>query len=318
MKTALIIALICLLVGALLVGVSWVYLQKNPIDKNTVKDSVYRYTLDEVPTQINILTLSSNVVLRPTEGDEWRVECMDKEDLYHTVELNDGVLTIKQIDNRKWFNHIDIFNGFQNLSVIVRLPAQVYESLNAHTVSGSIKVEDGFTFSNASLQSTSGSINFASVVTGALNAKNTSGSIYVKGRVGGDLNVKNISGSIHVIGGIGGALSVTCGSGRIEIANATPTRAVVENTSGGIYLENVVCQESCTITNVSGSIELVSCDAMFFDLKTTSGAIRASLLSAKTFDCHTTSGSVHVPKDGNGGTFRAKTVSGGIRVTVAE
>ena len=113
-------------------------------------------------------------------------------------------------------------------------------------------------------------------------------------------------------------MNVTGISGRIEIANATPTRAVVKNTSGGIYLENVVCQESCTVTNVSGSIELAGCDAMSFDLKTTSGGIRASLLSAKTFDCHTTSGSVHVPKDGNGGTFRAKTVSGSIRVTVAE
>ena len=317
MKTVLIIALICLLVGAILVGVGLLFL--TPDDAvNSVKDSVYRYTLDETPTQIHISTLNSRVELRPIEGDEWRVECMDQEKLYHTVELNDGVLTIKQIDTRAWYDHISIFNGFQNLSVIVHLPAEVYESLHVQSLSGGIRIQEGLTFTNAALQNTSGSINCASFVTGALNAKNTSGSIYINGRVGGDLKVQHVSGSVHVIGGVGGAMNVTGVSGRIEIANATPTRAVVENTSGGIYLENVVCQESCTVTNVSGSIELAGCDAMSFDLKTTSGGIRASLLSAKTFDCHTTSGSVHVPKDGNGGTFRAKTVSGSIRVTVAE
>ena len=318
MKTALIIALVCLIVGALLVGLGWVLLQKYPTEMNTVKDSVYEYGMDEVPTQIQITTLESRVELCSIEGDEWKVACMDKENLYHTVELKDGVLTIKQIDTRAWYDRIGILNGFQNLSVIVYLPAQIYESLSIHAISGAIKVREGFTFSNASLQNTSGSINCAAFVTGTLNAKNTSGSIYVNGRVGGDLNVQNTSGSVHVIGGVGGALNATCASGRIEIANATPTRANVKNTSGGIYLENVICQEACTITNVSGSIELVQCDAMSFDLKNTSGGIRASLLTAKTFDCHSTSGGIHVPKDGNGGTFRAKTVSGGIRITIVE
>ncbi len=318
MKTALIIALICLLVGAILVGVSWVYLQKYPTNMNTVKDSVYEYDINELPKTINITTLSSRVELRPIEGDEWRVECMDKEKLYHTVDMTDGVLTIKQIDTRAWYEHIGILNGFQNLSVIVYLPAQTYESLNIHAMSGSIKVQEGFTFSNATLQNTSGSINCASVVKGSLNAKNTSGSIFVDGRVGGDLNVKNTSGSIHIIGGVGGALEVACSSGSIEVANATPTRATVKNISGGIYLENVICEENCIIENTSGGVELKRCDAMSFDVKNVSGNILASILTAKTFDCHSTSGSVKAPSDGNGGTFKARSTSGSIKVTIVE
>ncbi len=318
MKIALIIALICLIVGVLLVGVGWVLLQKYPTNMNTVKDSVYEYDINELPTQINISTLNSRVELRPIEGNKWKVECMDKEDLYHTVELVDGVLTVKQIDNRQWYDHIGILNGFQNLSVIVYLPEQIYESLSIHSTSGSIKVQEGFIFSNASLRNVSGSITCSSRVAGALNVKNTSGSITVGASVGGDLIVKNISGSIHVLGGVSGNLEVTNGSGSIEIKNATPVRATIQNTSGGIDLIDVVCQETCEITNTSGSIELERCDAAFFDIRNTSGGIRGSILSAKTFNCHSTSGSVHVPEDGEGGTFKAKTTSGGIRITIAE
>lgn len=317
MKTALIIALVCLIVGALLVGLGWVLLQKYPIQKNVVKDSVHPYGMDKLPKTINITTLDSRVEILPIEGDEWRVECKETENNPHTVELVDGVLTVKQEgDIRKWYEYIGIFNAFQNPSVIVYLPAQIYESLSIHSASGSIKVQEGFVFSNASLQNTSGSITCSSRVTGALNLKNTRGSITVNGSVGGDLNARNTSGSIHIVGGVNGNLTVTNGSGSIKIKNATPTSVTIKNTSGGIDLVDVVCSESCTIDNTSGSIEMERCDAASFDLKTVSGGIRGSILSGKIFDCHSTSGGVHLPENGEGGTFVARSTSGGIRITV--
>ena len=318
MKTALIIALICLTVGAILVGTGWVLLQKNPTDMNTIKDVSKVYHISEAPTQINITTTESRIEVRPIEGDEWRVECKDKEKVYHTIDLTDGVLTIKQIDKRVWYEHIGILSGFQNLSVIVYLPLQEYENLSIRSTSGSIKVEEGLTFSNAELQNTSGSITCASSVAGSLAATNTSGSITVKGSVGGDLNVKNTSGSITVSGGVNGKLDVVNASGRIEIKAATPTSVIIKNTSGGIDLYDVVCKETCEITNTSGSIKFERCDALAFDLQTTSGSIRGSILTAKTFDCKSTSGGVHTPYDGNGGTFKARSTSGGINITVVE
>ena len=321
MKTVLIIALILLVVGALLVGAGWVLLQKYPIKTNAAKDSVYPYGIDQLPKAINVTTMSSRVELIPVEGDEWRVECKETEDLYNTVELVDGVLTVKQIGTaRKWYEYIGISGAFGNLneSVTLYLPAAAYESLAIHSNSGSIKVQEGFIFANASLQNDSGSILCNSRVSGALNVKNTSGSITVGGSVGGDLKVKNTSGSIKILGGVNGELEVTNGSGSIEVANATPREAEIKNTSGGIDLINVVCQGELEIENTSGSIELERCDAASFDLETTSGGIRGSILSAKVFDCHSTSGGVKVPTNGEGGTFKARSTSGGIKITIAE
>lgn len=318
MKTALIIALIAFVVGALILGIGWVLLQKNPIDKNVFKDKVYPFSTDELPSQINISTVNSRVEFRTIEGDEWRVECKDTEKVYHTVELVDGVLTIKQIDTRAWYEYIGIFTNLRPQSVIVYLPEGSYGSINIQSTSGGISVPEGFTFSDVTLKSTSGSISFASPAAGAMNVRNTSGSITVSGNVGGDLNAKNTSGDIRIIGGVNGAVNVTNGSGRIEIKDATPREAEIKNTSGAIYLQNVVCQEECEIENTSGGIELKRCDAASFDIENTSGGIRGSILSAKTFDCKTTSGSVRTPADGDGGTFKAKTTSGSIKITIAE
>ena len=300
MKIALIVALILLVIGVIFVGAGWVILQKNPIFKNAVKDTVYPYGVDKAPTAINITTISSRVEILPTTEEEWRVECKETENLYHTVELIDGILTIKQIGTtRQWYEYIGIFNDFQTPSLTVYLPAGVYESLSIHSTSGSIKVQEGFVFSNASLQNVSGSITCASSVEGALNVKNTSGSIRISGGVSGELDVRNVSGSI-------------------EIKDATPTSVTIKNTSGGIDLINVICTGACDVENGSGSIEFERCDAAAFDLKTISGGIRASILSGKMFDCHSTSGGVHVPGNGEGGIFKARSTSGGIRITVAQ
>lgn len=318
MKTALIIAIICLVVGALLAGAGWVFLQQSPIDNNTVRDVVEVYHVSEAPTQIKIETIESRVEILPIEGDEWRVECKETEKLSHTIDLVDGVLTVKQTDNRRWYDYIGILNGFQKNSVTVYLPRGTYDFLDVASTSGSIKVQEGFAFDGAELKNTSGSISMASSVEGALTVRNTSGSITVSGGVGGNLTTQNTSGSTRVLGGVNGALQIHSNSGRIEVKDATPIKAEISNTSGSIYLENVICKESCNIKNTSGSIELAYCDAMSFDVKNTSGSIRASLLSAKTFNCHSVSGGVNIPKDGNGGTFRANSTSGSIRVTVVE
>lgn len=319
MKTALIIALVLLVIGVIIVGVGWMLLQKFPVEKNTLKDATYPYEMDELPQQIKITTLDSRVQILPIEGDEWRVECKETENNPHTVELIDGVLTVKQEGNvRKWYEYIGIFNAFQSPSVTVYLPVQVYESLEIHSTSGSIKVEGEYTFSNAILNNVSGSISCASNVAGAMEVANTSGSITVSGIVSGNLTVKNISGSITTIGGVSGDLKVTNGSGSIDIKNARPISANIKNISGSIDLYNVVCSGACKVDNVNGSIELDRCDAASFDLETTSGGIRGSILSAKVFDCHSTSGGVHVPTNGEGGTFKAQSTSGGIKITIAE
>ena len=318
MKMALIIALVCLIAGALIFGIGWGLLQNNPIDKNIFQDKVYFFSTDELPTQINIKTTNSCVEFRPTTESEWRVECMDKERVYHKVELIDGVLTIQEIDDRQWYERIGLFANLCPQRMIVYLPEETYGLLDVCVVSGDVSLPEGFAFSNVTLKSTSGDISFAAVATGDVNIEVTSGDVAVSGSIGGALEISCTSGDVVVSGSIDGALEIFGTSGDIEIKNVTPTSVTIQNTSGDIDMVDVVCSEACMIEKGSGSVNLKCCDALSFNIATTSGDIRASLLSAKSFDCRSTSGGVHTPNDGNGGMFRARSTSGGINITVVE
>ena len=299
MKKALIIALVCLAVGVVIFGIGWGLLQNNPIDKNVFKDKVYSFGTDELPSQIHIDTTNSSVEFRTTKESEWRVECMDKEKVYHRVELTDGVLTIQEIDERLWYERIGLFANLRPQRMIVYLPEGAYGLLDICVVSGDISLPEGFAFSGVTLKSTSGDISFAAVATG-------------------DVNIKVTSGDIAVSGQIDGALEISGTSGDIEINNVTPTSINIQSTSGDVDMADVVCRETCTVKMVSGEVELKRCDALSFNITTTSGDIHGSIVTAKTFDCKTTSGDIHIPDDGNGGTFRAKTQSGDIEITVVK
>lgn len=318
MKTALIIALVLLVIGVIIVGAGWMLLQKNPIDKNFLKDRVYSFGIEELPSQINISTTNSCVEFRPTTESEWRVECVDKEKVYHKVEVIDGVLTIQEIDDRLWYEHIGLFANLRPQSIIVYLPKGTYGLLNIRVLSGDISLPEGFVFSDVALKSTSGDISFASVATGAMNTKVISGDIAISGSIGGALEISGTSSDITVNGSVGGAIEISGTSGDIEIKNTTPTRLTIQNVSGDIDLTDVVCSEVCTIEKNSGSIEFKRCDAASFNITTVSGDIRGSILRAKTFDCKTTSGDIRIPADGNGGMFWAKTTSGDIKITIAQ
>ena len=314
MKTALIIALICLIVGALIAGVGFVIAKKNP---TKVVTESYSYSIDQLPEKINIDVISSHVEICVIEGNQWRVECKDTDKIVHTVELVDGILTIKQKDTRKWYERI--FNFFPlKLGVTLYLPAQAYDSLDARFTSGGIHVAEGYTFSNVDLKGTSGTITMASQTTGSLSIKNTSGDISVSGSVGNDLKIVCTSGDIGVTGSVNGKLEISNTSGDIMLKNAAPTSVTIFNTSGDIGLQNVISRGKCEIDNTSGSITLERCDAALFDLKTTSGDIQATILSGKVFDCDTTSGSINVPANGEGGVFKADVTSGDINVTIAQ
>ena len=318
MKTVLIVGVILLVVGVIILGAGWVLLQKFPIQKDAVKDVVHPYSKDELPSQINISTTNSCVEFRTTTESEWRVECVDKEKIYHKVELINGVLTIKEIDDRQWYERIGLFANLRPQSLIVYLPEGTYGLLNIRVVSGDISLPEGFVFSDVTLKSKSGDIAFASVATGAMNTKVVSGDIVISGSIGGALEVSGTSSDITVSGSIGGAIEISGTSGDIEIKNTTPTHLTIQNISGDIDLIDVVCSEACTIEKNSGSIELKRCDAASFNIVTTSGDIHGSILRAKTFDCKTTSGDIRIPADGNGGMFQAKTTSGDIKITIAQ
>lgn len=241
---------------------------------------------------------SSIQILRSADGS-CRVICPEREDssVYHTVTVEEGVLWIQRHDQRKWYQFFDISFGVPELRVY--LPEEEYESLRIHSGSGSIFVDQDFTFGSAALENTSGRIRMNAQVKSLLEAENVSGSVVIENTSPEKLTVKNTSG-------------------RIELTQVHAGSIQLRGTSGRMELRQVTAEESLSVHNVSGSVNLDRCDGGSIRIETTSGSVRGTLLTDKLFNASSSSGKVTIPRSAMGGDCDISTTSGSISIDIAK
>lgn len=243
---------------------------------NTVSFVTNTYPVHENFTGISVKGAECDIELRLTTDGTCKVECREGDKIYHTVSVENGILTVSRIDARKWYEHFGVYWG--RMEVILYLPQAQYESLSVLSVSGDIEIPADFSFGYADARSTSGDIDFLAPVTN-------------------DLFVKTVSGNIR-------------------IADTACRSVDAESTSGDIVFSNVLVSGNIHIKSVSGDVDLRGCDAATLRIKTTSGDVSGTLLTEKTFTVNTVSGRVHIPQTAGGGACEIKTTSGDIKMEI--
>jgi DUF4097 and DUF4098 domain-containing protein YvlB len=84
------------------------------------------------------------------------VVCYEEENLYYSAEVVDGTLTIKQIDERNWYEYIGITMG--DSDIIVYLPETEYKNLLIEVSTGDINIPKDFKFENIDISVSTGDI----------------------------------------------------------------------------------------------------------------------------------------------------------------
>lgn len=294
---AIVIAIVLIVAGAIL---SCVALAMNDFDLrefSTMKYETKTYEVGDSFSDIKIIDAEYNIIIAKSNDGECKVVSRDSDKIKHTVEVEDDTLIITRTDERKWYEYIGIFIGEKDLSVKVYLPDDSYEKLNALNVSGSFKVEAGFEFAEAEVQSTSGEIIFMSSAE-TLSLKSTSGDVEAKNFKAQSLNAISVSGDI-------------------EIDNVNAESFSAKTTSGDIDLSSVVIDGDASINTTSGDFEFSRCDAANIKILTVSGDVRGSFLTDKYFTTSTVSGDLRHPKSvSDAGVCDIKTTSGDVKITV--
>lgn len=313
-RKAITLAVICVAAGLLISFVALATLDFNFFEMSTMEPRTNTYTLAEGFSNIKVWGAECDVRLLPSGDGACTVLCNETDRITHTVTVKNGTLTIERTDNRKWFEHIGFtWNYWGPIEVTVYLPERAYKDLDIRTVSGDVEIPDGFSFSRAEVDGTSGDVSFTAEVEGDLFLKTVSGGIRVGRTAPETLTVESTSGKVIVDSAeVRTAFSCKTISGTQEISNLTCQNATVYSTSGSVLASDLIASDSIRMENVSGSLKLSRCDADALWLKTVSGDVTGILCTDKVFVTHTTSGSIHVPDAVSGGTCEVKTVSGSI------
>lgn len=227
-------------------------------------------------TQIRVETYTSNIHIVPSEDSGCRVVCYEDAKMKHTVQVKDGVLEIRQTDDKEWYEYIGI-----NLSgevVTVHLPESSYEALRIETATGNVETAKAITFQSAEIKTNTGNVEWQSPVSGKLSLDTDTGNVDV--------------------------YDVSCES--LEVKTAT----------GNICLENTVAADTVELRSATGNVTFRGADAAEITVETETGDVKGSLLSEKIFVAKTETGRLRVPETVSGGKCHIETETGDIEITI--
>ena len=129
-------------------------------------------------------------------NNENKVEYLENEKISVDSYVEDGVLIIKQVDNRAFYDYL--FN-LSHMKVDLYLSKSTLDTLNLKISTGDIKVNDGFQFENAYLENSTGHIEFNSNVMSELKFKSSTGDIKLNDMRAGGLDIKTDTGNVNLI-----------------------------------------------------------------------------------------------------------------------
>lgn len=175
------------------------------------------YDIKEPFSSILIDTDVAKIDLLPSDDGVCKVVCQERAKKYHSVEVKDGVLTIKVVDEEKWYERVV---KIDNTKLTVYLPEAMYDAISVKASTGDVRIDN--------------------VRTSALDVKLTTGNITTTGvRCDGDVNINLTTGDVALSALECKNLTSTGSTGNVTLTNVVASENItVERSTGDVTFED--------------------------------------------------------------------------------
>lgn len=307
--------LLFVLIGCILFGGAMSLLEWDFTKLATQKYETNEYTITEAYKDVTILSDTADIVFVPAE--ETRIVCYEHPSVKHTVSVADGTLTIRAVDERKWYEHIGIF--FDAPKITVYLPGGTYGNLHIKESTGEVEIPRDFTWESVDITASTGDVACSASVSGSVSVRTSTGAIRMEGLSAGALDLSVSTGRVSVT-------DVTCAedinirvsTGRATLTDTTCRDLTSTGSTGEVLLKNVIAAGKISIDRDTGDITFDGCDGAEISVKTDTGDIKGTLLSDKIFFAQSDTGRVHVPKTTAGGKCEIDTDTGNVNIKIGK
>ena len=296
-----------------------------------------RYDLQEEYEHIAVLTGEADVEFRFTDRADTAVICYEKQTQKHRVFVENGTLTVRLQDAKKWYHYIGISFGMPR--VTVELPRKDYGNISVQTNTGKIAMEQ-FTALQVELAVSTGKVTVQDLnCAGDFSVRVSTGNVLLtnvrcanfvsEGNTGdaemnnmavvGNCSVTRSTGKLAVTGmDCTGDLGVRVSTGKIDLENIRCADFTSQGSTGDLQLTDLVASGTVFIRRSTGDVRLDRCDGRQIQILTSTGDVSGSLLTEKIFVTDTDTGNVNVPACLTGGKCEVTTDTGDIEITVKE
>ena len=353
-KSIFSLAALLVFLGILILGLSACGAGGNLSMLNNQKFKTNTHEIGEAFDTISIKSGTADISLLPSEDDTCRVVCFETARLRHEVTVEDGTHTVKVVDTRKWYHHINF--SLESPKLTVYLPKSEYAALTINESTGGVSLASDFCFESIDVTASTGDISILSSAENTLRVKTSTGSISLSGlsaafvdlraSTGGvsvesisctnALKIKTSTGSIRAkdlsVGAMelsastgkitsasvvcAGDMSIRVDTGKTYLADVICKNLTSSGDTGDISLTSVVAKEKISIERDTGDVKLDASDAAELCIVTDTGDIKGTLLSEKIFFYKTDTGDVSLPKTTSGGICDITTDTGDISIEI--
>ncbi len=313
MKTPLIIAVCLCVVGILIVtvGLCVTGFRPDALGMPTVSHTI---PVLEPFTAISVDAKTADVFFVPSTDGESRVECVDNEKLTLTAAVENGVLVVRCVDERKWYEHIGIFA--EEMSVTVYLPEESYSSLTVKTNTGDVSFPTDLLFEAAEIETHTGDVIGPTARIGRLTVKTHTGDV----KLSADtelLSVETHTGDVTLIRlGAEKDVAITTDTGDVTLTEVACGALTVKTNTGDVALTETVVSGHLSVETDTGDVELEASDATTLRIETDTGDVEGTLLTPKRVRADSGTGEVRVSDSDEGGLCEIVTSTGDVEIWI--
>ena len=277
------------------------------------------YKLDEDIDNIEVKVSTANVEFKKASDGQAKVVCVEKEKVYHKVDVTNKLLNIEEQDDRKWYQKY-LFNwNFKSMSVTVYLPEETYNDITVDANTGSITVNKEFTFANMDLSSDTGSVKVNNKATGNIEINVHTGSVKLNDVNAKSVKVKSSTGDLtYTNGEVIEGIDLQSSTGDINLTSVKANSYNSKTSTGHVSLIDTVIDTKLEVKTSTGGVKFERSDAKDIKVETSTGSVRGTLLTTKIFSAESDTGSIKLPDldkwDKDGGTCQIKTDTGSINI----
>ena len=296
----------CILFGGMMMALNWDFAKLS-----TVKYETNIYELTDTVTSIQIQTTTANTVFLPADDGVCKVVCYEAENEYHRVYVEDGSLTVRLVNEKKWYDYIGLHFGAPKVTVY--LPSGLYETLSIDIRTGYVDIPKDFQFGTMDISGGTGDVTVRASTSQRMEIEVSTGNITLSDITTGSMDLKTSTGRITVSNvACEGDVMAQVSTGKITLSDVSCKNLTTKGNTGNLMLNNLIASEKITVHRTTGDVKLEACDAGEIYIETDTGNVTGTLLSDKIFLYKTSTGKVDLPQTTNGGRCEIHTSTGDI------
>lgn len=302
----------CIVFGGVMTAMGWDFSKIS-----TTKLETNSYEIHESFADISILSDTADITFVPAEDLKCSVVCYEDVKAKHSVSVEDGMLSIKLVDSRKWYDYISIFH-FGTPKITVSIPQGQYGALFVKSDTGDVEIAQDFAFENINISLSTGDVINYAPASKSIKINTSTGKINVENVSADTLDLTASTGNITVSNVIcEGDVKIGVSTGKCHLTSLKCNNIGSTGSTGDIYLKNVTAYGNFSIDRSTGDVTFEACDAAEIYVKTDTGNVTGSLLSEKVFITETDTGRIIVPETTTGGKCKIITDTGDIKIDIS-